>query len=534
MKKHYVRMTVVICMLILFVFVMTGGFYTYIKATGILKIREDLNYFMDCFNNVAGDDSVEGTAEYLYFSSWNDMSRYRYEDVGFYSLARYSDGKTIEVSPYICVGKYRKDGSNIYVEDSRIIVLDEEIEDGFSPSSFGYGKDVAIDALCDDSFIFDGTITFKDSQTDEIRTYTIGDNDLVSGDNIISFDEWIGDGSDGTYAVYEYNGMSRNDMQAGLNEEARDTLNNYLNNTDGEAASFSSDLLTSYYIVHASSPADYDTGVDLYSIYFFHPIQTALHEHRQVYLIGGILLLLIEALTVFTMRRFYRDRAAYELKSRELTRSIAYDLRSPLEVTKSYVDNWEKIDGKDRAGYTEKLTHEVDIMTDTVNRLLKMSELGSEDIRINPEEVELYSLTMAVFKQLKPLISERGRELTVITDVKDGTYTVKADLEMMRLLIKNFLLNAIRFSDRKIMIKLFSDSRTITFAITNDGAMIGKRDLKKVWDVPVKTDDSEEAGSGMELAINKSILDLHKAKYGCTCDKSGTTFRFEMNKEKIS
>ena len=68
--------------------------------------------------------------------------------------------------------------------------------------------------------------------------------------------------------------------------------------------------------------------------------------------------------------------------------------------------------------------------------------------------------------------------------------------------------------------------------MANDGAMIEKKDLNKIWDIFYTTDKSRTnriKNSGVGLSVVKSILDAHKAKYGCTSDENETVFRFTMD-----
>ena len=70
----------------------------------------------------------------------------------------------------------------------------------------------------------------------------------------------------------------------------------------------------------------------------------------------------------------------------------------------------------------------------------------------------------------------------------------------------------------------------------NDGDTISAKDLKKIWDLFYKQQDkarTDRMGSnGVGLAVNKSILELHKAKFGAESRSGETTFWFEMKKAK--
>ena len=93
-----------------------------------------------------------------------------------------------------------------------------------------------------------------------------------------------------------------------------------------------------------------------------------------------------------------------------------------------------------------------------------------------------------------------------------------------------FLLSAL-VEDHIIMIQLNRNGRKIDFSITNDGAKIEKKDLDKIWDIFYTTDKARTdrmSSSGVGLSVVKSILDVHKADYGCTSGDNGTEFKFSL------
>ena len=60
---------------------------------------------------------------------------------------------------------------------------------------------------------------------------------------------------------------------------------------------------------------------------------------------------------------------------------------------------------------------------------------------------------------------------------------------------------------------------------------IEKEDLDKVWDIFYTTDKARTdrmSNSGVGLSVVKSILNAHKAEYGCTSGDNGTEFKFTL------
>ncbi|MBR3142031.1 MAG: HAMP domain-containing histidine kinase, partial [Clostridiales bacterium] len=143
--------------------------------------------------------------------------------------------------------------------------------------------------------------------------------------------------------------------------------------------------------------------------------------------------------------------------------------------------------------------------------------------------VDLKCLTEDIIDRSKELLRERN--ITISFNRDEKPYTVYADPDMMNIVISNFMSNAVKYCDHIIMIRLVRNGRKIEFSMTNDGAKIEKDELDKVWDVFYTTDKARTdrvSSSGVGLSVVKSILDAHKADYGCTSGDNGTEFNFSL------
>ena len=268
-------------------------------------------------------------------------------------------------------------------------------------------------------------------------------------------------------------------------------------------------------------------------VFVFHPFKVVLHNYLYVYILFFIVLVVLQALTVIMMRRMYLTRMNYEARTRNLTRSFAHELKTPLAVTKSYVENWEIVPEDERPEVASKINSEVDHMTKMVNTLLDLSKMDTGEVTLKLEDVDLFGLSQVCYKHLEELAKAKSIKVDFITKPEDGDFAVSADLDMMKMVISNFMSNAIKYGKEKVEVSLVDGSNTVTFKITNDGEPISKKDQKKIWELFYKKDKSGSdrlSSTGVGLAVNKSILDIHKAKFGVESGASGTTFWFEMKK----
>jgi signal transduction histidine kinase len=243
-------------------------------------------------------------------------------------------------------------------------------------------------------------------------------------------------------------------------------------------------------------------------------------------------LVFVEAVIIYAVRKLYLNQKRFELRSEKLTKGIAYDLQGPLSVTREYLDKWENVDEEKRPEYSEKIISEVDHMSSMVTRLLELSKIHGGSVKLNREDVDLVLLTKNIKKRNMESILKKDNDMVIETDGRAETYTVNADLEMMYIVINNFMTNAIKYCEHKITISLKKYGNGIEYSITNDGAGIDKADLEKVWDALYnsgkdKSDNDENSGVG--LSVVRSILDAHNAKCGCFSGFKGTRFWFLMD-----
>ena len=524
MKKHYIKLTVVITVLILAAFLLAGGFYTYVIATktmndSMARAKTLMNWSLP--NNpdqITADSAVRDVYRCWTEEYWNNR-----DDIGFYGMLDLGEGRIIESGDYLSVYSAKEDDSSHWI--IRVGSDFQNPEESTHPFNLYYA---VIDGMHDDDFIFDGTITYSNyHHADTQYEYHFGKNELASAADAVPVSAWT-TGRDIEVKYYQLAGTK---YEAGLNAEAKELLHTYFAELEnnGYPPSLQQKLGTSYYISGKKVDA---VSSYLYAVYVFHPLKTAIKTHIYIYFLAAVLLVVLEALAVFTMKKLYSNRMCYELMRQDLTRSIAHDLKTPLAVTKAYTENWEYIDEADRHEYAEKLNAEVDHMASLIGNMLSMSKLDSEK-ELKLEEVELSAMTSAVFEQMQPIIQERGISAKLVTDIIGGKYYVNADPKMMRIVISNFITNAVKYADKKVEIKLSGSEKLVRFQVSNDGSGISKKDIKKIWEPFYKTDKARTdrlGSSGMGLAINRSILTLHKAKYDCSSDENETRFWFEIKR----
>ena len=544
MKKKYLSFGIIYCLVVLLIFLAGISFYTKKK---IDVINDGMSSIVLLPETLMGGIK-SGTPETLAHNavnSWKFLSVVG-DDVGFYSsvVDTENNGRVLfesqdflqiwyygEIETEVIENsdeRYEAKTTQLAPGDSRFMFFEEPLslsKDEIADLRFPNGNDIrTTGAKCDDTFVYGGTFTFTSGE--KVRTLNIASPEVVNEEKSVPYEEWIVRLDD-----IEYCSLGGN---SAINKKAHKLSDAYVNkHLNGEVPA-GRNVREGIFTTTSSVILVFEKGHYLITYYFVtHPLKMVIRDNLWVYILSVLALVIVEALIIYAVRKLYLNQKRFELRSEKLTKGIAYDLQGPLAATRGYLDNWEDLSEDKRAEYSEKIISEVDHMSSMVTRLLELSKIHDGSVKLNREDVDLLKLTQNIKKRNSKAILEKNIDLMIECDEEADSYPVYADLEMMYIVINNFITNAIKYCDRTIKIRLKNYRNSIEFSITNDGAGIEKADLDKVWDILYKADKgSSETGenSGVGLSVVKSILDAHNAKCGCFSGFKGTNFWFLMDR----
>ena len=544
MKKKYLSFGIIYCLVVLLVFLAGISFYSKKKIDDINNGMSSIVLLPETLMGGIKSGTPE-TLAHNAVNSWKFLSVVG-DDVGFYSsvVDTENNGRVLfesqdflqiwyygEIETEVIENsdeRYEAKTTQLAPGDFRFMFFEEPLslsKDEISDLRFPNGNDIRIaGAKCDDTFVYGGTFTFTSGE--KVRTLNIASPEVVNEEKSVPYEEWIVRLDD-----IEYCSLGGN---SAINKKAHKLSDAYVNkHLNGEVPA-GRNVREGIFTTTASVILVFEKGHYLVTYYFVtNPLKMVIRDNLWVYILSVLALVIVEALIIYAVRKLYLNQKRFELRSEKLTKGIAYDLQGPLAATRGYLDNWEDLSEDKRAEYSEKIISEVDHMSSMVTRLLELSKIHDGSVKLNREDVDLLKLTQNIMKRNSKAILEKNIDLTIECDEEADAYPVYADLEMMYIVINNFITNAIKYCDHKVKIRLKNYRNSIEFSVTNDGAGIEKADLDKVWDVLYKADKgSSETGenSGVGLSVVKSILDAHNAKCGCFSGFKGTNFWFLMDR----
>ncbi len=218
-----------------------------------------------------------------------------------------------------------------------------------------------------------------------------------------------------------------------------------------------------------------------------------------------------------------------EENRRQMTSSIAHELKTPLAVVHSYAEGLkEHIAEEKRDKYLDVILSETERMDAMVLEMLDLSRLEAGKIKLARDEFDLAALTRSVWEKLSR--AAEAKDLQVKLRLPE-TCPITADESRIGQVVENFLSNAVKYTPAggKISIAIEAGRQRTGFFVENDSPPLSEEALSKVWDTFYRADEARSGGgTGLGLAIARSIIELHGGKCAVRNTKTGVQFSFSL------
>lgn len=202
--------------------------------------------------------------------------------------------------------------------------------------------------------------------------------------------------------------------------------------------------------------------------------------------------------------------------------SIAsHELRTPMTAIRSYA--WMALYKSDvplsdkLKKYLVRVLISTERVINLVNDLLNVSRIEAGKIEINPESVNLISLTKDVIDEI--YYSKSTDKDIQFQLLEKPIPKVFADPERLREVMLNLIGNSVKFTPPggTVTIEFFSDGQTLETAIKDTGIGFTKDDVGRLFQKFGKLDNSyvsisSSGGTGLGLYISKNLIELMHGK----------------------
>lgn len=209
---------------------------------------------------------------------------------------------------------------------------------------------------------------------------------------------------------------------------------------------------------------------------------------------------------------------------------LSHDLRAPVARLQSVLElaNLDMISEEELNPLIKRMSKETNEVGELLSNVLEWVKTQMGGLSINPQKLNLKEVSSSVMEIYLPFAAGKGVE--VINNI--DTQLVFADEDMLKLIFRNLLANAIKFtSEGKITLSCSQEGEMTSIIIADTGIGMSQSDVEKLFSSEsfTKEGTAKEKGSGLGLMLVKEFV----LKSGGTINVSsqmgkGTQFEFTL------
>ncbi|HQT23862.1 HAMP domain-containing sensor histidine kinase [Daejeonella sp.] len=231
--------------------------------------------------------------------------------------------------------------------------------------------------------------------------------------------------------------------------------------------------------------------------------------------------LLIFLATNHIRKSYYLEKIASEQKAKDLKLAnetknkllsiLAHDLRSPLSSIQSYLEALAELKPEeiDRDSIEASLLNETKYTQQMLSNMLHWSKTQMGGVTVNLLPLNLKDAIMPTINLMQSIAIQK--EISIEENI-NNSITVLADRDMLQLVIRNLLSNALKFTNPagQININAKIEGNTSLITISDTGKGIPYEMQKDLFSVRVKSTfgTQNEKGVGLGLSLCKEFTEL--------------------------
>ncbi|RZK50941.1 MAG: GHKL domain-containing protein, partial [Pedobacter sp.] len=213
---------------------------------------------------------------------------------------------------------------------------------------------------------------------------------------------------------------------------------------------------------------------------------------------------------------------------------IAHDLRSPLNSLISILslNDMEALTIDELRMMLKENKQNIETIYNTLNNLLYWAKDQMTEVRTEPQIIELNSLLAELMLVYEPLLEKKEIECNA---AETGKYLAYADINQIRLVLRNMIDNAIKFTPRgsKIAINIQYLDNTVLLEIANPVADVSKINTAELLGLNITEGTygtENEKGVGLGLQLCKEYIETNKGTFDINLQNDLVIVSFKIPK----
>jgi two-component system sensor histidine kinase ChiS len=218
----------------------------------------------------------------------------------------------------------------------------------------------------------------------------------------------------------------------------------------------------------------------------------------------------------------------------EFLNNISHEIRTPINgfsmATENLKNNWLDLNEKERREMIEIIAKSAKRIKSLAAHLIKASELAEGKNLLNLQPINLTYFIKDIVEEVNLLYI--GSKNIEIKFSYQKEYKVLADNEALGQVLRNILVNAIKFSPSNSLIEIYIEpnKRMLKVFIKDQGPGVPKDELDSIFKPFVQSSRTKNGsgGVGLGLSIVKEIIKGHGGRIWVKNHKIGCSFIFTL------
>ena len=231
-----------------------------------------------------------------------------------------------------------------------------------------------------------------------------------------------------------------------------------------------------------------------------------------------------------------RVKKAENAKSDFLS-TMSHEIRTPLNaiIGLNYLMLNQKLSQEELRKYMLSIEFSGKQLHGLVTDILDLNRLQEGKTLIRRTVFNLHKLCKLIVKSFNQQAQSKSNVLSIKIDESTPVW-VRGDVGKVTQVLNNLINNALKFTNKgrvNLSVSAHDQLGNVKFEIQDTGRGISEKNIEKIFEVFVQSDDQEvnigDPGSGLGLAISKQIAELHGGSLSVKSKvKVGSTFTLEL------
>jgi PAS domain S-box-containing protein len=223
----------------------------------------------------------------------------------------------------------------------------------------------------------------------------------------------------------------------------------------------------------------------------------------------------------------------------QFLRVLSHDLKNPISSIQGLSEllniNHEKYPREKIGKLINSVYEESRNTSNMLESLLLWSQKDNGNFHVQFQTVNLSETIDEIFKLSK---NQANRKSISLTNKIPGNTYIKADIQLLRVILRNLINNAIKFTykSKNIYIDKTKQNGYSILNIRNEGVEMSQALIDNIIKMdrnkPLKGTDSEQ-GTGFGLGIVKDLIELHKSQLQVKSNSQLTSFSFSIEEVDV-